>query len=343
MINQAPLAKNFVLKRYNKYMEENLKNSSLGQLDDASLADTIEVLAGNQSQENIWKLIDVFQNQIEQGRDLLIPVLEEEETSLFDIPKLGLFTPAKKSIRKVAMAKGGMALCAFTSEAELSKGQETGYQKVPMYRCFYQALEDDSVLGLLLNPWGTSILLDKQLLMLILNETKNEEEGNPASSIYVDLGEASDVQAEAVVNAACHPFSFEEPGSAALLQKAGEQLRTECTPDEEPAENGVVISTAGNLDAEMIIHAVLPVHPTEEKIVRLIRKILDVAAANEAQSVAVPAIGSEEGSTGSNIPTAVIAVAAWMNEHPDVTMSVTITCRSRKVYNRFKEYLMDED
>lgn len=322
-------------------MNRAIAEQILPETDNHVIEQAIKNLSASNTQENVWKLIHAFQSGIQDDENLLIPVLDEEADDLYTVGKLSLSDQDTMVLRKVELAKGGMALCGFTSQTELGKGQQTEFREVPLHKALSSALKDDSVLGLLINPWGLSILLDKQLLSLILEEEPSQKQSS--SSIYIYKGSVVDQKAEAIVNAAEHPFGFDEECSREILAKAGPDLQDECPYNEEPAPLEVKVSSAGDLPAKMIIHGAIPEEPTEKDMILLIRRILDTAKKMNVQSLAMPAIGSEQGNLNSSVPLAVIVVAAWLNENPSVDMAVTITCENPMVYEQFKEYLFSED
>lgn len=305
----------------------------------------IVTLDENRSQNNIWKLIRILKECVQNSLGLYVPLLGQEAgEDLMEIPKMDLFTaalPSNRQYRKVELEKGGLAYCAFTSKEEMDKGQETGYQQIAAGDMFALALDDENSMGLILNPWGLSILLNKELLGLILDENEEEEPANFQSALYIDHSESCDQNTDVVVNAAFAPFTFNEPCSAAMLKEAGEPLKALCETIPAPREGEIVVTNAPGLSAKKVFHAALPQNPDEKSYSALICSILSLAEKMGMQSVTLPAIGSEEGLVDPELPFAVIAAAGWFNAHPHSTMSVTITCRSQETYQDFLSYLFD--
>lgn len=200
------------------------------------------------SQDNIWNLLRAFQRRIAEHASLLIPVIAEPVSDLRTIPKLSLENPDEPCshfIRKVELAKGGKAFCAFTSWRELDKGEGTDWETADMETILRQAYEDDDVMGLLINPWDVSVLLNKQLLEVILNP---DEEVNPEpvakSSIYLDKRPIASQEAEALVNAAVNPFAFDTQSGREILEAAGEELREFCPINRPPALFETIVTEA---------------------------------------------------------------------------------------------------
>lgn len=153
-------------------------------------------------------------------------------------------------------------------------------------------------------------------------------------------GDITRLQADAIVNAANAALTgcwvpLHYCIDNAIHTFAGVQLRAECAAlmrvqgCEEPTARAKVTG-AGNLPARHVIHTVGPVasgRPTPQhraQLAQSYRACLDAAAAAGDRSVAFPCI-----STGvfgfpqdEAAPIAVAAVHAWLDEHPDLPMTV---------------------
>lgn len=308
------------------------------------IEDTIHELEIANTQENILKLIDVLREFVGSGQCFYVPLVPKSSEDLLSIPKLNLgrmTTGEKPEYRKVEMNRGGIAYTVFTSHAEMELGQPTDYQLVPAVELMTLAKNDEASAGLILNPWSLSVLLNKDLLKVVLNnqEEMDEEEPEEKNMLFIDHGESCDQDAEIVVNAAYIPFDFNEPCSIALANSAGDEIKDICFDLPAPKPGNVVVTDAPNLKAQKIFHAALPMEEDENSLTAFIANLLTLANSIGARSIAIPAIGSEEGDLESDIPFAVIAAAAWFNTHPSSTMSVTITCRKMETYKKFVSYL----
>lgn len=306
----------------------------------------IKALEQDRSQPHIYDLIAALKECLEKGSPFYVPLNTSEPHDLLEIPKLDLkhiLQPSSPDFRKVEMEKGGMAFCAFTSQEEMDKGQPTDYQVLSAADILFKALEDENVLGVILNPWGLSILLNKELLTLIFEEELEEKEEGFQSAIYINQCESCEEATDIVVNVAKSPFDFHEPCSTAFLKACGPELLDICfeLPAVQPGK--LVVSEAPNLLAQRIFHAALPETADEKSYTRFIHTILSIADKMGAHSIAIPAIGTEEGCVDPELPFAVIAAAGWFSTHPQSTMSLTITCRQRETYESFLSYLFADE
>lgn len=305
----------------------------------------IKQLAAAKSQENIWKMIDLLKECVQGGQTFFVPLLEGLEPMSMQISKLNLMpqTEIPSSLyRKVELEKGGMAYCAFTSMDELEKGQPTDYQSISAFDMLETAWQDDGCVGVILNPWGLSILLDKELLSLILEEETDEDgEPNDNGLLYIDHSEACDQSTEATVNVGVHPLEFNEPCSRAFLDSSQGKLEEACFDLPRPEPGEIVVSEAPGLASKKVFHAALPQAVDEKSLSALICSILALAAEMGIRSITLPAIGTEDAKLDDEIPFVIIVVAGWLNANPQTNLSVTIACRQKETYQDFCSYLFE--
>lgn len=300
---------------------------------------TIARLDASPSQENMWQLVRELRREMQQKKRFLIPLLPQTLDELMHVDKLDLESvdaPAASLFQMVELEKGGLAWCAFTSQEELEKGSDCPSEQMEIKTLFDAAWTTDAIMGIVINPWGLSVLIDRAILALIFDE---EDEYQEQSSLYIDRGETCQQQADVVVSCAAHPFSFQEEGPRAMLEESHGELENavELLPSLRPGQ--IVCSPAPGLKAEAVYHAALPDPLCERSLSSLIYSLLDRAAQDGMQSIAIPAIGTEEGDLDEPLPFAVIAAAGWLSAHPEIRLDVTITCRRRQTYDLFYEYL----
>lgn len=309
------------------------------------IEETIRMLETHNDQPTITRLVKLFRECIEQGLSFLVPLSTQPESDdLLEIPKLNLeqiTTGTQPKFRKVEMSKGGLAYCAFTSPGEMNLGPVTENEMVPAEKLFTIALEDDAAMGLIFNPWSLSILLNKELLSLILKGSDDEEDPTSKGSLYIDHSESCEQDCDVIVSVGQSPFDFNEPSSTALLKAAGPRLEEACFKMQRPEPGQIAITEAPNLKAKRIFHVALPQELNERTLTTLISSILSLADEIGARSIALPAIGSEDGNVDPDVPFAVIVTAGWFNAHPESNLSVTITCRSMDTYKEFIGFLFD--
>lgn len=309
----------------------------------ALLEQAIQTVEQAHTQENIWKLVGCLRQEVESKSRMLVPLINQPLEDLMDIPKLNLdlLDRADNALfRRVEMEKGGMAYCAFTSQEELNKGEFSEIDAIEFGKLLQAVLDDDEIMGLIINPWGTSILVDRQLISVIFEE-EPVSAAQETSSLYIDRGESADQSADVVVNVARAPFAFNEPCSQAMFERSEGQIENVVCSMTAPQPGEVIPSPAPNLTAGLVFHAALPEQVNEVSLSHFISSMLNMAADLGMHSIAIPAVGFEEGDLKEDLPFPVIVAAGWLNAHPDIHLDVTITCRQRNTYQVFYEYLFE--
>lgn len=308
-------------------------------------------------QDHIWGMLHAFSNRIQQNGSLLVPIVEQSGTDLRTIEKLSLDKDGQSrnfELRKVELARGGMAYCAFTSWREFEKGEQSDWEVAGLEDILEKALEDETVMGLLINPWDVSVLLDKQLLQLILTpDGESPEETVPASSIYLELGSIGQQSSEALVNAAVHPFSFETESGQDMLNTLGGQIADSCPVNHLFSPFETIVLPDGSPVGHSIVHIGLPWQEDpehagyfasqEKSTVQMCRAVLDAAASAGLHSIAIPSAELRQAGFDADlyIPAMIVGIAAWVNEKPEYRLDVTIVCTRKDDFDAFYEFLFD--
>src|SRR5688572_6633635 len=131
----------------------------------------------------------------------------------------------------------------------------------------------------------------------------DEEMGQSIGKVVVTLGDITEQEVDAIVNAANETLmggagvdgAIHSKGGPAILEEC-ERIRKEDYPDGLPTGEAV-ITTAGNLPAKYVIHTVGPVfgkHGGQEErlLAACYRNSLLLAVKHELKSVAFPAIST---------------------------------------------------
>jgi len=108
-------------------------------------------------------------------------------------------------------------------------------------------------------------------------------------------GDITGIKTDAIVNAANARLILGGGVAGAIRRKAGPQIQKECNKIGETFVGGAVITTAGNLKAKYVIHAVGPRagEPDEdEKLKNATLNSLKLADENNIKSIAFPAISA---------------------------------------------------
>lgn len=108
-------------------------------------------------------------------------------------------------------------------------------------------------------------------------------------------GDITDLDTDAIVNAANRHLQLGSGVAGAIRSKGGPDIQRECNQIGGCPVGGAVITTGGRLKARHVIHAVGP-HggdpDADEKLASATRSSLEVADENGLKSVALPAIST---------------------------------------------------
>jgi O-acetyl-ADP-ribose deacetylase (regulator of RNase III) len=108
-------------------------------------------------------------------------------------------------------------------------------------------------------------------------------------------GDITDLDADAIVNAANTALQLGGGVAGAIRQKGGPKIQEECNKIGGTHVGGAVITTGGNLKAKYVIHAVGPRHGEEhedEKLKDATLNSLILADKNNLKSIAFPAVST---------------------------------------------------
>lgn len=119
---------------------------------------TIHQFYQDQSEQNLLAICMAVRKQMKCDRHLVFPAdtteTENGETMF--------------SFKTLEYA-GNLALVAFTSQEELKKGPPSGAVSQFIDSMLEPLLQMEHISGLVLNPWGESMFLDKEDVAVILN------------------------------------------------------------------------------------------------------------------------------------------------------------------------------
>lgn len=214
----------------------------------------------------------------------------------------------------------------FTSQVELEKGEPTSAVTMPLSEVYEDIMEMDECDGIVVNPWGKQMTLEKNVLEALKNE-------KPHSCISLIRGSVVDMNAGAIVNAANTSLLGGGGVDGAIHKAAGPELLAECRTLNGCETGGAKITGAyGIKNADYIIHTVGPVYHGREEDADLLASCywnsMELAYLNGCSSIAFPCIST--GVYGYPIKeaseVALNTVAAWLNEHEEDMMNVYFCC-----------------
>ena len=165
--------------------------------------------------------------------------------------------------------------------------------------------------------------------------------------VELQQGDITTVTADAIVNAANRSLAGGGGVDGAIHRAGGAEVMNDLIRrygfDRYCATGGAVVSTAGDLDAKIVIHAVGPVWQgggfgEPELLASAYRTSLDLAAQEGCRTVAFPSIstGVYGYPTDQAAATALATVDAWIAEHPDALDTVTFVLFSRDSLDAFE-------
>ena len=108
-------------------------------------------------------------------------------------------------------------------------------------------------------------------------------------------GDITDLDADAIVNAANTALQLGGGVAGAIRRKGGPKIQEECNRIGGTRVGGAVMTTGGNLEAKYVIHAVGPRHGEEHEDAKLKDATLNsliLADKNNLKSIAFPAIST---------------------------------------------------
>lgn len=121
------------------------------------------------------------------------------------------------------------------------------------------------------------------------------EKNSPFAMIHLSIGDLTESDADAVVNAANNDLILGAGVAGAIRRKGGESIQSECGEIGSIPIGGAAITGAGNLKARFVIHAAtmqLGGSATAQSIRSSTAHSLRIAREKKLKSIAFPAIGT---------------------------------------------------
>ncbi len=234
---------------------------------------------------------------------------------------------------------GKQWLVAFTSREEYEKGESTSIIS-NFIDSMLKGCKDMNEAGIIINPWGTSFMLTKELINLILDADK------PDNHIYFEIGDITKMKVDAIVNAANKSLLGGGGVDGAIHKAAGAGLLEECRKL-NGCETGEAKITGGwLLPAKYVIHTVGPRYkagnPMCERLLHACYwNSLNVAKAHDLHTIAFPAIstGAYRYPKQEAAAVALRAVSGWLSANPDYGMAVIMVCRDQEMRQYYQNVI----
>ena len=349
--SRLPKDMNEVLKRFDivrgKIPEDNDNSLDGNNIINAAIARFHDV----KTEESLIAVLDAIRTRIHEDGNWIIPVTLPPEFHSFDIEKLQIgetFSFGEDgtgdeylhfNMQHLDTADGKIWLAVFTCYEEHDKGDTTS-TIIESIKYMLKCCRNMSEEGIIINPWGKSFMLSKELINAILDADK------PDNHIYFELGDITELKVDAIVNAANNSLLGGGGVDGAIHRAAGPKLLEECRKL-NGCETGDAKITAGyELKAEYVIHTVGPIYkagdPSCEKLLKsCYYRSLELAKEYDIHTIAFPAIST--GAYGYPINEAAVAalttIAKWLSENPDYGMAVIMVCYDQKMRDSYQRVL----
>ncbi len=302
------------------------------------------------TKENLIAVLEAIRKRMHEDGQFILPVIPPEAAfRLFDVDKIRIGKTLTVTedlhfkLHHVETKDGKSWIPIFTGSEEFGRGEPCSTAAMDI-ASLLKDCRDMNEAGLMINPWGTSFLLTKELIGMILDADK------PKNQIYFTTGDITKIDADAVVNAANNSLLGGGGVDGAIHRAAGPELLEECR-SLNGCETGKAKITRGyRLKAKYVIHTVGPRYrlndPRCEKLLyACYRNSLDLAKLHDLHSVAFPAIstGAYRYPKQEAAAIALKAISGWLSENPDYGMAVVMCCRDQETRDCYRNVIDDHE
>ena len=309
----------------------------------------IEQFYTESTSENLIAVLESIRTQMHNDGQWILPVIPPQAAlEMFDIEKIQIgetvttTQPLHFRLHRLQTNDGKTWLAAFTSRDECEKGESTSTITGDIRQLLESCRNMDNA-GIILNPWGRSFKLTKELIRTILDADK------PKNQIYFEVVDITKLHVDAIVNAANNSLLSGGGVDGAIHRAAGPGLLEECRKL-HGCETGEAKITGGyDLKAKYVIHTVGPVYirSRAEKCGKLLyacyRNSLELAKQHDLHSIAFPAIST--GAYGFPKQEAAVialkAISRWLSENPDYGMAVVMSCYDQEMKECYQKVVDD--
>ena len=299
-----------------------------------------------QTRENLIAVLESIRKRMHEDGHFMIPVIPPEAAvNMIDIEHVSVGDTVTSdeelhfTLHHLQTNDGKQWLVSFTSPEEYEKGESASIIS-NFIDSFLKGCKDMPEAGIIINPWGKSFLLTKELINLILDADK------PENHIYFEIGDITNMKVDAIVNAANKTLLGGGGVDGAIHRAAGPGLLEECRKL-NGCETGEAKITGGwLLKAKYVIHTVGPRYKARNPMCeRLLHACywnsLNLAKEYDIHTIAFPAI-----STGiygypkqEAAAVALRAVSNWLSANPDYGMAVIMVCRDSEMRQYYQNVI----
>ena len=309
-----------------------------------TIEEAIDRYYADPGKENLIAVLESIRIRMHEDGHFIIPVIppEQQLAEMIDVEhvKVGDVVTAQEDLHfrlhHLQTNDGKVWLAAFTSREEFEKGEQVSVIS-NFIDTTLKGLRNMNEAGIIINPWGSSFLLTKELVDLILIADR------PENHIYFEMGDITEMKVDAIVNAANNSLLGGGGGDGAIHRAAGKGLDDECRRLGGCKTGEAKITGGWLLPAKYVIHTAGPRYRQNDAagcaalLSDCYRNSLELARQYDLHSIAFPAIST--GAYGyprqEAAAVALRTVAKWLSDNPDYGMAVIMVCRdeeTRKCY-----------
>lgn len=300
----------------------------------------------DQNRDGLIAVLEAIRQRMHEDGHFLIPViLPQAAIDLINVEhvKVGETVTNEEDLHfklhHIETSDGKKWLVVFTSQEEYEKGE-----KASIISNFIDGMlkgcEDMAEAGIIINPWGQSFMLTKELINLILDADK------PDNHIYFEVGDITKIKVDAIVNAARPSLLGGGGVDGAIHKAAGIGLANECRELGGCKTGEAKITSGWLLPAKYVIHTVGPRYergnPMCERYLHACYwNSLELAKERDLHTIAFPAIST--GAYGypkqEAAAVALKAVSGWLSANPDYGMAVIMVCRDHEMRQYYQNVI----
>lgn len=310
------------------------------------IEDAIAKYYAGQSRESLIAVLEAIRQRMHQDGHFLIPVIPPQAAiDMIDIEHVRVGDTVTNEeelhfkLHHIETNDGQQWLVAFTSQNEYEKGESASIIS-NFIDWMLKSFKDMSEAGIIINPWGQSFMLTKELINLILDADK------PENHIYFEIGDITKMKVDAIVNAARPSLLGGGGVDGAIHKAAGIGLTNECRELGGCKTGEAKITGGWLLPAKYVIHTVGPRYESgnpmcERYLHACYWNSLDVAKEHDLHTIAFPAIST--GAYGypkqEAAAVALKAVSGWLTANPDYGMAVIMVCRDSEMRQYYQNVI----